>query len=351
MSRRPRRLRKNAVIRSMVSETHLRVEDLIQPLFVVDGAGAPEPIDSMPGQARYSIGDLVGECRLLWKLGVRAIALFPKLDASLKTEGGEEALNSDTLILRAVRALKAALPELVIITDVALDPYTNHGHDGLLNAEGTDVANDATVAVLAKMAVLQAEAGVDFVAPSDMMDGRIGACRLALDEAGFTEVGIIAYSAKFNSAYYGPFRDAVGSSAAAGTRLLGKETYQLSPGNRREARMEVALDVEEGADVVMVKPAGPYLDIIRETSDLVEVPVAAYQVSGEYAQIQAAARCGWLDLKRCRDESLLAIKRAGADMILTYFAKSWAEDAQGLSPENDGSAMEALPDHEGSSGI
>jgi porphobilinogen synthase len=303
----------------------LHVEDLIAPLFVVDGKGRPETIASMPGVFRLSIADLVKECRELYRLGVPAVALFPKLDAKLKNEAGTEALNPDTLILRAVRAVKKAVPELSVITDVALDPYTSHGHDGVLNDAGDDVHNDHTVAILGQMAVLQAEAGVDFVAPSDMMDGRVGYVRKALDAAGHTDTGILAYSVKYNSAYYGPFRDAVGSAKAAGTRLLSKATYQMNPANRREAIRELQLDVAEGADIVMVKPAGAYLDIIREVRNNTRLPLAAYQVSGEYAQIHAAAKLGWLDLVRCRDESLLAIKRAGADMILTYFAKDVAK--------------------------
>jgi porphobilinogen synthase len=262
----------------------------------------------------------------LRRLGVPAVALFPKLDPMLKDAEGIEALNPDTLVLRAVRAVKKAVPELTVITDVALDPYTSHGHDGVLNAAGDDVDNDRTVGILCEMAVQQAEAGVDFVAPSDMMDGRIGAIRRALDTAGHTDTGILAYSAKYNSAYYGPFRDAVGSAQAAGTRLLSKATYQMNPANRREALREVELDLAEGADIVMVKPAGLYLDIIREVRNATGVPVAAYQISGEYAQIHAAAKLGWLDLVNCRRESLLAIKRAGADMILTYFAKDLAKE-------------------------
>jgi porphobilinogen synthase len=225
--------------------------------------------------------------------------------------------------------VKAALPDLVVITDVALDPYTSHGHDGVLTAARDDVDNDRTVAILAEMAVLQARAGVDFVAPSDMMDGRVGAIRRALDAAGATNTGILAYSAKYNSAYYGPFRDAVGSAQAAGTRLLSKATYQMNPANRREAVTEVLLDDAEGADILMVKPAGLYLDIIRDVREATRKPVAAYQISGEYAQLQAAARLGWLDLARCRRESLVAIKRAGADLILTYFAKDMARELRG----------------------
>ena len=307
-----------------MAETVLRAEDLIAPLFVVDGKGGREEISSMPGVFRHNIGDLVNECRELHELGIPAVALFPKLDSELKDAEGSEALNEDTLVLRAVRAVKKALPELTVITDVALDPYTNHGHDGVLTKALDDVDNDRTVEILCAMAVLQAKAGVDFVAPSDMMDGRVGAIRKTLDAAGFTGTGILAYSAKYNSAYYGPFRDAVGSAKAAGTRLLSKATYQMNPANRREAVREVQLDISEGADIVMVKPAGPYLDIIREVRNATRSPVAAYQVSGEYSQIKAAAELGWLDLVRCRDESLLAIKRAGADMILTYFAKDVA---------------------------
>lgn len=325
LTHRPRRLRRQPTRRALVAETVLRVDDLIAPLFVVEGKGRPEPISSMPGVNRFNLVDLVKECAELHALGVPAVALFPKLEVALKDATGTQALNKNTLILRAVRAVKKALPTLTVITDVALDPYTNHGHDGVLTAKQDDVDNDRTVEILCRMAVLQAAAGVDFVAPSDMMDGRVGAIRQALDAAGYTSTGILAYSAKYNSAYYGPFRDAVGSAQAAGTRLLSKATYQMNPANRREALSEVALDESEGADIVMVKPAGPYLDIIREVRNASKKPLAAYQVSGEYAQIHAAARLGWLDLVRCRDESLLAIKRAGADMILTYFAKDVAK--------------------------
>ena len=325
LTHRPRRLRRQPTRRALVAETVLRVDDLIAPLFVVEGKGRPEPITSMPGVNRFNLVDLVKECAELHALGVPAVALFPKLEVALKDATGTQALNKNTLILRAVRAVKKALPTLTVITDVALDPYTNHGHDGVLTAKQDDVDNDRTVEILCRMAVLQAAAGVDFVAPSDMMDGRVGAIRQALDAAGYTSTGILAYSAKYNSAYYGPFRDAVGSAQAAGTRLLSKATYQMNPANRREALSEVALDESEGADIVMVKPAGPYLDIIREVRNASKKPLAAYQVSGEYAQIHAAARLGWLDLVRCRDESLLAIKRAGADKILTYFAKDVAK--------------------------
>lgn len=326
---RPRRLRRTASLRAMVEETVLRPADFIAPLFVVEGKGRPDPIASMPGVNRLCIRDLVKECRELHAAGVPAVALFPKLDPRLKDDTGTQALNPDTLVLRAVRAVKDALPELTVITDVALDPYTSHGHDGVLNSVRDNVENDRTVGLLCQMALLQAEAGVDLVAPSDMMDGRVGAIRKALDGAGYTDTGILAYSAKYNSAYYGPFRDAVGSAQAAGTKLLSKATYQMNPANRREAVEEVLLDVAEGADMVMVKPAGMYLDIIREVRNATKRPVAAYQISGEYAQIHAAAKLGWLDLARCRHESLLAIKRAGADLILTYFAKDMARVLKG----------------------
>ena len=249
LTHRPRRLRRTASLRALTEETVLRPANFIAPLFVIEGKGAPEPIASMPGVRRLNIADLVKECRVLAKLGVPAVALFPKLDAKHKDEEGTAALHPDGLILRAVRAVKKAVPELTVITDIALDPYTTHGHDGVLNAARTDVENDRTVAILMKRAVLQARAGVDLVAPSDMMDGRVAAIRQALDAAGFAETGIMAYSAKFASAYYGPFRDAVGSSKAAGTTLLSKATYQLSPANRRAALIESTLDAAEGADI------------------------------------------------------------------------------------------------------
>jgi len=323
---RPRRLRRTAALRALVEDTVLRPENLIAPLFVVDGKGRPEPVPSMPGVFRHSLPDLVKECRALSGLGVRAVALFPKLDASLKDAEGTAALSEDALVLRAVRAIKKAVPELIVATDIALDPYTVHGHDGVLTPDGSDVDNDRTVEILCSMAVLHAHAGVDLVAPSDMMDGRIGAIRRALDGAGREQTAIMAYTAKYASAYYGPFRDAVGSAKAAGTRSLDKRTYQLNPANNREAMIEVKLDEAEGADIIMVKPAGLYLDIIRMVRSATKKPVAAYQVSGEYSQIHAAARLGWLDLALCRMESLIAIKRAGADMILTYFAKDAAAE-------------------------
>jgi len=326
LTHRPRRLRRTASLRALTEQTVLRPANFIAPLFVMEGKGAPQPIASMPGVSRLNLADLVKECRALAKLGIPGVALFPYIDARLKDDDGTAALHEDGLILRAVRAVKKAVPELTVITDIALDPYTTHGHDGVLNAARDDVENDRTVGILVKMAVLHARAGVDLVAPSDMMDGRVIAIRKALDAQGFTGTGIMAYSVKFASAYYGPFRDAVGSASAAGTNLLSKATYQLNPANRREALLEAVLDAAEGADIIMVKPAGPYLDIICQVRAKTHKPIAAYQVSGEYAQLHAAAKLGWLDLARTRRESLLAIKRAGADMILTYFAKAMATE-------------------------
>ena len=324
LTHRPRRLRLSPSLRRLTEETVVKPADLIAPLFVVEGKKAPEVIASMPGVFRFSIPDLVKECKALYKLGIPMVALFPKLDAKVKDDLGSASLDSDALILRAVRAIKKAVPGLAVMTDIALDPYTNHGHDGILTAAKNDVDNDRTVSVLVKMAVLHAQSGVDMVAPSDMMDGRVGAIRQALNHAGLDHTAIMAYSAKFASAYYGPFRDAVGTAKVAGKETFSKVTYQLNPANRREALIEVALDEAEGADIIMVKPAGPYLDIIREVREVTQKPVAAYQVSGEYAQIQAAARLGWLDLEKTTHESLVSIKRAGADMILTYFAKQIA---------------------------
>jgi porphobilinogen synthase len=324
LTRRPRRLRQSAAIRDLVQETRVDVTDLIAPLFVKEWGGAPEAIDSMPGVSRFSIGDIVKECATLHALGIRGVALFPCLSKERKDPQGLEALNPDNLVCQTLKAVKAAVPDLVLITDVALDPYTTHGHDGVLDGEG-NVENDRTVDILSRMAVIQARAGCDMVAPSDMMDGRVGAIRAALDEAFLEKTMILAYSAKFASAYYGPFRDAVGSAKAAGTTGLDKKTYQLNPANAREALAETRLDEDEGADILMVKPAGPYLDVICRLRADTDLPIAAYQVSGEYAQIHAAAKMGWLDYAKTRDESLLAIKRAGADMILTYFAKEVAQ--------------------------
>lgn len=305
----------------MTRETRLGVSDLIYPLFAHSGA-SNEPVASMPGVERRSVADLVRECREAFDLGIPAVAVFPVISSGLKDARGTHALAGDNLLFRALGEVKSAVPELVLIADVALDPYTDHGHDGVLAVGGRDVDNDATVDVLCALAVKEAEAGADIVAPSDMMDGRVGAIREALDAAGRAGTCILAYAAKFASAYYGPFRDAVGSAQAA---PISKATYQIDPANAREALREVALDESEGADMVMVKPAGPYLDVIRAVRETTRLPLAAYQVSGEYAQIHAAARAAWLDYEKCRDESLLAIRRAGADVILTYFAREVAE--------------------------
>ena len=319
---RPRRLRRSPALRRLVRETRVSADDLIYPLFVHDESGNVE-ISSMPGVARHSIASLVKECEAACAAGIPAVAIFPSLAASLKDERGSHGLVEDNLLYRAVRRIKKEVPDLAVITDVALDPYTSHGHDGLLSADGRDVDNDATVEILCQLAVAEARAGADIVAPSDMMDGRVGAIRTALDAAGFTNTVILSYAAKYASAFYGPFRDAVGSKI--GKDAISKATYQMDPANGAEALREIALDEQEGADIVMVKPAGAYLDVIRAVKESTLLPVAAYQVSGEYAQIHAAARLGWLDYERARDESLLAIKRAGADMILTYFAREVAE--------------------------
>lgn len=322
-----RRLRANAGIREMLAETRLVPAQLIQPVFVTDG-DLPEPVESMPGVERLPIPQLVEKCRELVALGVYGVALFPKTPDEKKTPDGREAVNPDCLVCRAIRAIKASVSECVIFADIALDPYTTHGHDGVINAAGNDVDNDASVEILCRMAVENARSGADFVAPSDMMDGRIAAIREALDASGLTQTGILAYSAKFASAYYGPFRDAVGSKKNAPDKVTGltKKTYQLAPANRREAVREALTDEAENADMVMVKPAGVYLDVIRDVRENTLLPVVAYQVSGEYSQTCAAAQLGWLDLRACRDESLLAIRRAGADLILTYFAEAYARD-------------------------
>jgi porphobilinogen synthase len=320
--RRPRRNRQSAAIRALVREMRVHGDDLIQPLFVKDGTGASEPITSLPGISRHSLKALIGEIEQLAKLGIRAVALFPQIDPALKDARGKYALHDKNWFFGAVKKLKAAMPEMLVIADVALDPYTDHGHDGVLDPSG-DVANDETVAILIDYATRLAEAGADIVAPSDMMDGRVGAIRDELDREGLTQTSIMAYAAKFASAYYGPFREAVGSKTKKAP--LDKSSYQLDPANLREALMEARLDEDQGADILMVKPAGLYLDVIAAVRGGTTLPVAAYQVSGEYAQIHAAAAAGWLDLERARDESLLAIKRAGADMILTYFARAVAE--------------------------
>jgi len=321
---RPRRLRRTEAIRRMVRETRLSVDQLVAPLFVVEGHGVRQEVPSMPGQYRLSIDELVREARELHALGIPAVALFPALDESLKTPDGREALNPDGLYPRAIRAVKEAVPELLVITDVALDPYSSDGHDGIVR-DGR-ILNDETVEILARMAVVQAQAGADIVAPSDMMDGRVGAIRQALDEAGFTEVAILSYTAKYASAFYGPFRDALDSAPRHRPGVPpDKKTYQMDPANAREALRELRLDLEEGADMVMVKPALPYLDVIYRVKQAADVPVAAYHVSGEYAMLKAAALNGWLDEKAAVLEALTAIARAGADVILTYFAKQVAQ--------------------------
>jgi porphobilinogen synthase len=314
---RPRRMRRMDSLRRLVRETALRSEDLIWPLFIQAEAG-DIAIESMPGVSRLGSASLLRACEYALELGIPAIALFPSIPAVLKDDSGTHAFDGANLLYSTVAEVKRRFPELLVITDVALDPFTSHGHDGLLSSNGKSVDNDTTVEALCRLAVLEAAAGADMVAPSDMMDGRVGAIRLALDASGYHETAILSYAAKFCSAYYGPFRDAVGSKIGKDT--INKATYQIDPANSREAVREAQLDVEEGADIVMVKPAGPYLDVIRSVREAVPVPVAAYQVSGEFAQIHAASRLGWLDYESARDESIQSIKRAGADMILTYFA-------------------------------
>ena len=314
---RPRRMRKDEFSRRLMRENVLTTNDLIYPVFVLDGENRIENVASMPGVQRQSIDVLLktaGECV---KLGIPALALFPVVDQQHKSLGATEAFNDKGLVPRTVKALKKSFPELGVITDVALDPYTTHGQDGLIDDTGY-VMNDETVAVLVKQALCHAKAGADVVAPSDMMDGRIGAIRDALEEAGYIHTKILAYSAKYASAFYGPFRDAVGSSANLGKS--NKYNYQMDPANSDEAIKEVALDIEEGADMVMIKPGLPYLDIVRRVKEEFGVPTYAYQVSGEYAMLKAAAQNGWLDEKACVLESLLAFKRAGANGVLTYFA-------------------------------
>jgi porphobilinogen synthase len=323
---RMRRMRRDDFSRRLMRENRLAPDDLIYPMFVLEGSGQREPVASMPGIERLSIDLLVDEARELAALGIPALALFPVTPVSAKSEDAAEAFNPDGLAQRAVRAVKDALPELGVITDVALDPFTTHGQDGLIDASGY-VMNDETVDVLIRQALSHAEAGADVVAPSDMMDGRIGAVREVLESEGHHNTRILAYSAKYASSYYGPFRDAVGSAANLGGG--NKYTYQQDPANSDEALREVALDLQEGADMVMVKPGMPYLDIVRRVKEQFGVPTFVYQVSGEYAMHMAAAKNGWLDEKAVVMESLLCIKRAGADGILTYFAKraaQWLQD-------------------------
>jgi porphobilinogen synthase len=315
---RPRRNRKSAWSRALVRENVLTVGDLIWPLFLIEGERRRDPVKAMPGVERLSVDEAVREAERAASLGIPAIGVFPYTDHALRDERGSEALNAKNLVCRAVRAIKEAVPNIGLITDVALDPYTSHGHDGLI--DGDRILNDETVAVLVEQSLIQAAAGADIIAPSDMMDGRVAAIREALDRAGFLDVQIMAYAAKYASAFYGPFRDALG------TKLKGdKLTYQMDPANSAEALREVALDLDEGADMVMVKPGLPYLDVIRRVRDTFDVPTFAYQVSGEYAMIQAAAQNGWIDGDRAMMESLVAFKRAGADGVFTYYAPLVAE--------------------------
>jgi len=319
---RMRRMRFSAFSRRLMRENQLTVDDLIYPMFITEGSNQRESITSMPGVERLSLDLLLNEAEELLRLGIPAIALFPVTEADKKSADAAEAYNPDGLAQRAVRALKKAYPELGIITDVALDPFTSHGQDGLINEDGY-VMNDETIAVLIRQAISHAEAGVDIVAPSDMMDGRIGAIRSALEAAGHINTRILAYSAKYASSFYGPFRDAVGSAGNLGKG--NKYSYQMDPANSDEALREVQLDLQEGADMIMVKPGMPYLDIIRRVKDEFGVPTFAYQVSGEYAMLKAASMNGWLDERQVVLESLLAFKRAGSDAILTYYAKSVAQ--------------------------
>ena len=323
---RPRRLRRDPFSRSLVREHSLSVDDLIQPVFVCEGSNVREPISSMPGIQRVSLDLLLEQATRISELGIKALALFPVVDAQLKTEDAIEACNPEGLIPRVVRALRSHVPEMGIITDVALDPYTSHGQDGLLDSDGY-VTNDLTVESLVAQALCHARAGAQVLAPSDMMDGRVGAIRMALEDEGFVNTKILAYSAKYASSFYGPFRDAVGSA----TNLGGgdKHTYQMDPGNTDEAMREIELDLAEGADMVMIKPGMPYLDVVQRVKSEFGVPTFVYQVSGEYAMLCAASQNGWLDHQGVVHESLLAFKRAGADAILTYFAE---EVATALKP-------------------
>jgi porphobilinogen synthase len=311
-------LRQSPAIRAMVAETVLTPNDFIVPLFIDEGKGVETEIASMPGYYRRSLDGAVREVKELWGLGIKSVLLFVKSKDELKDNTGKEAWNPEGLMQRSIKEIKAAVPEIVVMTDVALDPYSIYGHDGIV-ADG-EIVNDATVEALTRMSLSHAEAGADWVAPSDMMDGRIGAIRRALEEGGHSKTGIMAYSAKYASCFYGPFRDALDSAPGFGD----KKTYQMDPANRLEAVKEALTDVEEGADIIMVKPALPYLDIIREVKNAVRVPVSAYNISGEYALIKAAAKMGWVDEKKAMMETLMGIKRAGADLIATYFAREAA---------------------------
>ena len=315
LQKRHRILRGNPAIRSLVAETILTPNDFIAPLFIVEGENIKEEISSMSNYFRFSVDLPVKEVKDLWSMGIKSVLLFVKSKDELKDNKGTEALNPNGLMQRSIKAIKDACPEMIVMTDVALDPYSSYGHDGIV--EGNEIVNDATVEVLAKMSVSHAQAGADFVAPSDMMDGRIGAIRKALEESSFTKTGIMAYSAKYASCFYGPFRDALDSAPGFGD----KKTYQMDYSNRIEAVKEAQSDVEEGADIIMVKPALSYMDIIREVKNAVNVPVSCYNISGEYAMIKAAAKMGWIDENKAILETLTSMKRAGADLIATYFAR------------------------------
>lgn len=316
---RPRRLRRTEALRLMVQENHLTVNDLIYPIFVMEGENIKQEIPSMPNCYRYSLDLLLKEVRAIYELGINAIALFPLIEENKKDNEGKESYNPEGLVQRTVRAIKTEIPQITVITDIALDPYSIYGHDGIV--KDGEILNDETVEVLVKMALSHGEAGADMVAPSDMMDGRIGKIRQALDKEGWINTGILAYSAKYASAYYGPFRDALESAPQFGD----KKTYQMDYANGKEAIKEVALDIKEGADMVMIKPALAYLDIIRRVRDYTNLPVVAYNVSGEYAMIKAASQRGWIDEDKVVLETLTSMKRAGADLILTYFAKQVAQ--------------------------
>lgn len=313
--KRPRRLRQNLAIRSMVQETIITPNDFLVPLFISEGTGLIKEIPSMPNYFKKSLDLTVKDVKELWAMGIKSVLLFVQVADELKDNEGTEAINPNGLMQRAVKAIKDAVPEMLVMTDVALDPYSSYGHDGIV--EGGKIINDSTVEILAAMSISHAEAGADFVAPSDMMDGRVRGIREGLDEEGFIDTGIMSYSAKYASCFYGPFRDALDSAPGFGD----KKTYQMNPSNSHEAVKEILLDVEEGADIVMVKPGLPYLDIVKEAKAISEVPVSVYQVSGEYAMIKAAAEKGWINEDEAIMESLTSIKRAGADIIATYFAK------------------------------
>lgn len=321
MLNRPRRNRQNEVIRSMVRESYLSPDHFIAPLFVIEGKNQIIPIKSMPGHSRLSIDELVKEAKELYSLGVKCVALFPAIDDKLKTPDAREAYNRDGLNARAIRAVKEAVPGMLVMGDIALDPYSSEGHDGLVDPKTGEILNDPTLEVLAKQALCEAEAGADIIGPSDMMDGRVGYIRMALDETSFQNTMIMSYTAKYASGYYGPFREALDSAPKKGD----KKTYQMDPANSTEALREAELDTAEGADILMVKPGLPYLDIIYRLKEMSTLPIAAYNVSGEYAMVKAAAQNGWIDNDKVILETLTCFRRAGADIILTYFAKEAAK--------------------------